>query len=93
MVAIFERLQVSPKEISPKALRLQGMTSIEALDDACLTRIFAFLSPLPDLFNVSRVCQVQGWRHRKLSLLGSKHTCHIDTGSLTRLCRRSASTL
>ena len=37
-----------------------GATSLEDLDDACLTKIFAYLSPLPDLFAVARTCKVSG---------------------------------
>ena len=32
-------------------------TCLEDLDDACLTRVFGFLSPLPDLFAVARTCK------------------------------------
>ena len=60
-------------KITLSELLLQGRTGIEALDDACLTRIFAFLSPLPDLFNVSRVCQVSAHPHLGLYAPAAAH--------------------
>ena len=36
----------------------KGRLELTDLDDGCLSRIFAYLTPLPDLFNIARVCQV-----------------------------------
>ncbi|GBG80258.1 hypothetical protein CBR_g30624 [Chara braunii] len=49
------RRRVSPELTVPWAEA--GRSSIDSLDDSCLLRIFARLTPMPDRFNAGRVCR------------------------------------
>lgn len=60
-------------------------TMIESLDDACLVRILAFLTPMPDRFNAGRVCkrwaQLAGDRRLWLRVEGRDTESRLPPGA------------